>query len=676
MLHRWVLRTGAALVVATALLGGLAGPAEAEKYKGKTVVVHFRDTSRRPITGTVVEEVEGKEFWLQIPNGRIKITVIDVLQIEVKKAPKEEFQDRFRAAKTAADYVALAKWCGLPEVKLPEERKRCLEEAIKIDPNQKEARKELGHVQDEAGQWIPEEDYYTKKGWVRVDGKWVAPEEAEKAREKAAKAQAEKSGVAKGLSSRELEDLGKPWAQAETLKSENYLLKCNSTPTVARRYQQVLEKLHDRYTEVLKDYAPNYTGLSTVFVFRNRDEFKTFTLSNAGGFFHPIDRSVRAYHGSFDLTGNTDQVLAHEATHQFQHRIMLEMNYVPLWVIEGMATYFGDGSKIEPGGVQLHVIPRGRLQTLQAAINTGHYVKLERLLKLRKGRDNEMPAYDHGWGVIFWCLQGDNAAYNRSAKGHKGEGKRVWKQYLDHVTKLQKPFPPNHFDLEAKFFMDLMAKETGKTIEQWETDYKQFILALPIEPVGKWSGRQWDGFNKVGVRFTAPEGFSPIKDQDLRVMHREAAAALTQDDVRLWLLADSRYDMPPDIALRAFVHSQFNDVEYDPDLKDEEYREEKISDVLPAIVTAFKGRYAVRREATVRVDVGGKAGKKSAGKTEKKAAAKTPDPTVGVRARVALLPTTDRFYFFCLSGPEAPFSKEETKFDDVLKSVRLNFGLR
>jgi hypothetical protein len=692
------------------LAAALAGPLPAQNYLGKPVTVYFRDKSRAPVEGIVTDEVVGEKIRLQIPGGSSWFNLDKIERIEIRKEPRQVFQERAAKCKTVKDWLELARWCAGPLVMLGAERQRCLEEAIRLDPDCAEAREGLGQKKEDDGKWVDAEVYYQKRGMVKgPDGRWLTRAEADKI-------QAERSGLVRGLAGRERESQGVTWALAKTLKSQNYVLKCDSTETVAKRYSQVLEKLHERYAEVLKDYPQYYTGPSTVYVFRNREEFRTFTLSSAGGFFHPIDRAVRAYHGSFGPTGNTDMVLAHEATHQFQHRIMKEMFAVPLWVIEGMATYFGDGTRIRPEGVQLNVIPRERLQSLQTAIATGHYVPLSTLLRIRKGRGSEWPCYDHGWGVIFWCLQGDNPKFKF---GHKGEGKRVWKKYLDHLTKdLKKPFPATHFEDEAKFFTGLLLKETGKTLEQWEEDFKKFITNLPQEPLGKWNGRVWDGA-PVKMRFSLPEGLSPVKEEDLRFLSREAAAATSAGAVRLWLHVGDNLDQVPRDALRNFIRSNFYDTEFDPDNKDEEVREDTVNGVIKVYVSAFRGKQARRRESTVRLGVEPRAGAKAApkektgakekekekdkdkdkdkddqdkdsAKGQKKspaasgaaadsgepAAPAVPEPPTESRVRVALFSTLDRFYLFCLAGPEGPFSKIEPKFDEVLKSVKLDYGLR
>ncbi|MGH9362071.1 MAG: hypothetical protein ACRD2T_09150, partial [Thermoanaerobaculia bacterium] len=481
------------------------------------------------------------------------------------------------------------------------------------------------------------------------DGRWGTKEEAQKI-------QADKSGVVKGKSLLEKQYEGVPWAEARVIRSRNYIIKCNSTVEVAERYKDVLESLHAKYSELLRDFQQLYTGPSTVYIFKNRDEFFDFTLmgDGIGGFFSRIDRSVRAYHGTFGINGTTDMVLAHEATHQFQHRIMKFMWGVPNWLIEGMAVYFGDGTKIRRSRIDLHVIPRQRLQSLQDAISYGRYVPLKKLIRTPRG----MSAYDHGWGVIFWCLQGNNPKYRF---GHKGEGKRVWDRYLRHVTgEIAKPLPQGHAEQEAKYFEDLLLKETGaKSIEEWEEGYKKFIMALPLEELGKWRGSQWDGWTTVGIQFTVPENLAKVDGKALRQTFREAAAATSDAGVRLWLAVLEDSEMELTEALKALIGGYFTDQEFDPEYQEEEAKLEKVNEFIEGAATSFTGKHRKQRESRI-VGGGAEEGGKKAKKAPAPKKAKTVDPESEVKVRAVLFSGAGRIYLLVLSGPVAPFSKLET----------------
>jgi hypothetical protein len=168
-----------------------------------------------------------------------------------------------------------------------------------------------------------------------------------------------------------------------------------------------------------------------------------------------------------------------------------------------------------------------------------------------------------------------------------------------------------------------------------------------------------------------------VEEKDLRASFREAAAAVSDDGVRLWLYVEGNPGLDPQDLLKQFASGQFVDREPDPDFKDEEVKIVKFN-VFDVAVTAFKGKYAKRHESAI--DMAGPKGDakgagKSAQKTPSSPAAKAADPTVENRVRLALFTTQDRIYVFCLAGPEAPFSKVEAKFDEILNSVRFDLSL-
>ncbi len=673
MFLKFLHRLNAVFLLALILVAGFTGTLQAEKYLGKNITIHR--SGLKPVSGKVIQEVEGKRVWLMLESGiKVEISLNEPgTRVEVQKPIREQYDERKDLCKTAEDWYQLGKWCGQPDIALPVEETACFEKAIEVDPDHAGARDELGYIK-KGGKWVLEEEEMKKRGFVQIPGgRWVKKEVADRIR-------AEKRGIIRGAGERMRESVGIPWALAKTLKSKNYILKCNSTEKVAERYLKVMEALHRAYSQVLGDFEPIYIDPGTIYIFRNQEEFMDITLQSrgVGGYFSPLDRKVRTYHGSFALTGNTDMVLAHEATHQFQHRIMKNWQAVPFWIIEAMAVYFGDGTRIRPAKVELNVIPRDRLQSLQGAIRGEYYVKLDTLLKLRPPF-NIGPCYDHGWGIIFWLLQGNNPNYQY---GHKGAGKRIWDHYLRHVaTELEK------LDVngEARYFKDLILKEMAqekkyKDIDEWEEDYKKFILNLPLEPLGTWkTATRWDGWDKIGIRLTFPSGMKRVPEEDLRQPYREAAAAYTDDGLRFWLSVYENMEQNPENVLPAVINGIFVSVDYDPEFQFEEVKKIKVNEFLDAAVSKFKAKFAKRRELAIALEDEEKNEKSSGGNrstpTSRPKASFLPDYKVVNTVRVVLFSTPNRFYFLALAGPEAPFSKMDPKFDEALRSVRLNYEL-
>ncbi len=103
----------------------------------------------------------------------------DVIQIEKKKSPAKEFEERF-AAVPAGDIDALydlAQWAR--ERKLRSREEEIYKRILEIDPNDPLARRELGFVVFK-NRWVKEEDLKKQHGLIQFRGDWVTPEEKER----------------------------------------------------------------------------------------------------------------------------------------------------------------------------------------------------------------------------------------------------------------------------------------------------------------------------------------------------------------------------------------------------------------------------------------------------------------------------------------------------------------
>ena len=653
----------------------LSSALDAATYKGKRVNV-WRKGISRPLAGTVVEE-DSESIRLQRKLGSVRIKRADIQKIEVLPEPIVEYKSRKAKCKTASDWVKLAEWCTNLDIDLKLKFKECLRKALEIDPSHERANKLLGNVKVD-GKWYPEDEGNKKLGKEKVDGKWFTPEEKEKY---LLKKKLKKNPHIRRLLEQLKEREGRPWGSVEPIVTENYEVKCNSTPEVARRYSQLLEDLYESYTEMFDDtdYPRFFEEKGVVYIFRNHAEFMEYRLMGPGigGYYHQFDRAVRAYHGSFGVTGSTEMVLAHEVTHQFQGQIIEHMRSVPTWLIEGMAVYYGDGTNITNSGVELHVIPRDRLATLKRAIRTKRYRSLRNLLVTPQRMFG--PFYDHGWGVIFWCLQGSN--YDQK------DGTEVWNRYLDHVCHELPSVQEvgnyaKHLKRESEKFVEILLEETGyESVKLWEDDYKKFILDLPLEPLGSWKGRTWDGLKKVGLKLNFPKDRSlKIVDQDgLRADRREAAAMQIGKDLRMWVVVDPNYreQYGKEFSLKTvkyYIDGYFEKVSYKRG-----GHKPKVEmlygdlDDFPIVTSTFRGRLKERRESGMVGGGGFKKMRKKGDDEPKKAKSKSKDLEPGKRYTVTIsfLATQDKMYLIFLAGTKKTHPRIHSQFKKVLQSVKI-----
>ena len=96
-------------------------------------------------------------------------SVVDFAQ--KRSRVEEEYISKSREINhTVNDHWELADWCRTHL--LNEQRQEQLELLLEIDPDHKQARKILGHVQHQ-GEWMPREEMMTLRGYVKHKGKWI-----------------------------------------------------------------------------------------------------------------------------------------------------------------------------------------------------------------------------------------------------------------------------------------------------------------------------------------------------------------------------------------------------------------------------------------------------------------------------------------------------------------------
>lgn len=138
-------------------------------------------TDGRRLEGNVTER-DGKIVVSPKKGIEIILDKSDIEKIVAGPTLKDDFQ------KKKADLVpgdpepryALAGWCK--EKGLTAEWREMLEDVIRLSPDHAQARRDLGYVKDDNGQWITEEALRKKLGFERVNGKWVTAAEAKKIR--------------------------------------------------------------------------------------------------------------------------------------------------------------------------------------------------------------------------------------------------------------------------------------------------------------------------------------------------------------------------------------------------------------------------------------------------------------------------------------------------------------
>ncbi|MGE4618345.1 MAG: hypothetical protein AAEJ04_00890 [Planctomycetota bacterium] len=457
--------------------------------------------------GEVVEKV-GETISVKHKFGTARIDRSDVLEWERFKTIPEQYEERAGKCKSAADWCDLGDWAKEQEENsLAEQAWR---KATQLESSFQRARDALGEVLHE-GKWMPIADAMRALGKELYGGEWLTPEEIAERQEEESLARRTES--LKGRDAYVQELRGRSWAEIDPIITPHYVIYCNSTEAWAKHYSDVMESLYRAYDKVfIEKYWPRKFkkfARSEVYIHANHQQFMDWTGNGPGigGFYNMLRQDVTAFHGSFGTTGSTEEVLAHEGAHQFEGMIFKSLPSLPIWFVEGLAVYFGDGSKISRRKVEINEIPRDRLVGLKQAIEDGNYCNLSKLLRIPHAQFGGF-FYGHAWGVLFWCLYGNEfGAWSKK----DNTGGKIMEDWLLHCQKLDGFCD---YEKEAQFFEGLIVQHTGLSVEEWEEEYKNWILKLPVEETGRKRGRVFSS-EVLKMEITKPAGWRWQKASDL-----------------------------------------------------------------------------------------------------------------------------------------------------------------
>ncbi len=400
-------------------------------------------------------------------------------------------------------------WYGLgvtcAKKRLGVEGALCFMHVLVLDPEHRKAHIALGHAELD-GTWLGRAEVRKKiaEGYVKKDGTLVKKGEGssggkttvqkeekkkkkkwpehgrrvlnEKSWTKAELARFERlrenrsKDAAAFKKQTEKEYLGVPWVNHYEIKTRNYIIRCNSTRAVTNRYARLMEQLHRMLSKHFPADRKGLKGRSVVHIYRNGDDFREHTgmFWGVGGFYRPDNGMLCGYHGTFGSTATTFNVLAHEGTHQFQGKVLRKDGFrnTPMWLIEGLAVYFGDGAQIDPSGkLVTERIPRDRLLHIQDKIRADKYERLAKLVTLgRRGFSGSH--YADSWALIHFLVNSGS------------EGQKLLSAYWN-VAQRQK--------IEYAHFEAVAEKHSG-SVAAVEEKYLKHVMGLRPDPAGEIRG--------------------------------------------------------------------------------------------------------------------------------------------------------------------------------------------
>jgi len=450
---------------------------------GKTLVGILHDVTEK----NVILDVDGEKKTF--PRKKVK-----EIQRGAEKTLFTFFDKKlgdYSAAKDAKSLKKLADWCT--KRGLMPERRRALRELVLFDPNDADARTELGHILHE-GNWLDEDaiDAKLKEGFELVDGQLVKPtstvvkKEAEppayKMLERKKLTSSERDRIErerkdrlrdaeKFLAQKQREYEGVAWEKRHSIKTRHFEVQCNSTEKVAQAYSKLVEIIRAKLAEMFPSRIYR-NARSAVFIYASQEDFMAqdrlgrWMGRGLGGYYRPDNQSISTYHGTFGFTGTTFGVLCHEGTHYYQGLVLKDFDNIPIWLVEGLAVYFGDGSIFDPKTAKIEVgkIPRDRLAHIQEKMLMKRQEAVEKLVALtRESGGFGGSQYADAWALIYFLVN----------SGDKGKTllTAYWAIGLERL-------------LTKKDFVGLAEKYFG-SIEELEKQYVDYVLKIEMPPSGK-----------------------------------------------------------------------------------------------------------------------------------------------------------------------------------------------
>ena len=142
-----------------------------------------------------VVRYEGNKIIIEMAGGVVVLDKNKVIQVEEKRTPLHEFNERYAALKknekaTAEEYADLARMADENGIKRHSDELN--RKVLSLDKNHAGARKALGYIKQD-GEWMTRDDAARARGLVQHEGRWVTPEAKSDIEKIRATAEAEKA---------------------------------------------------------------------------------------------------------------------------------------------------------------------------------------------------------------------------------------------------------------------------------------------------------------------------------------------------------------------------------------------------------------------------------------------------------------------------------------------------
>ena len=310
------------------------------------------------------------------------------------------------------------------------------------------------------GKWVPEEEMYKAKGWVKYHGTWISPQRL-------------KTIQARQVQVRERIKFASDWKNAWELKTEHFVIKSNVSPQLITDLGKAMEQCFAELANVfsaktkLKNIPIDVFATQEQFI-RNSAESGFPSSSNTLGYFwwRGDESGIRCFY-----TGTPEQTMStlfHECSHLVLHSVCGD-NPVPTWANEGLAVFF-ESAERDDKSMKLQTIPFDRLWHLKRMMKEGD-LSLNQLCTLSGVREYSVDYYPQGWSLIYYMLYADNGKYRTAFNGFfqmmtkgkfEGDGVGMFKKGFGRAPDEFKPEWQKYFEaLEPKTTAEFAAAATA-----------------------------------------------------------------------------------------------------------------------------------------------------------------------------------------------------------------------
>ncbi len=305
-----------------------------------------------------------------------------------------------------------------------------------------------------------------------LERKELSPKERKKL-EKEIADRLRKAKAARESQDREYE--GVDWLDRHKIRTRHFEVHCNSTYRVAKLYGDLMEIIRAELSEMFHSSLVRVRR-APIFIYKSQEEFLAqddfgrWGGRGIGGYYVPPSQKIVAFHGTFGFTGTTFSVLCHEGTHYYEGLVLKDFRNVPIWLIEGLAVYFGDGSTFDPKKKRIQVgqIPRDRLVHIQEKMEADRHTDVKTLVKMKRWGRNRFTGshYADAWALIYFLVN--------SGK----DGKSLLEAYWS--TGIKRPLKAADFEALAKNYFG--------SIKQLDEEYVKYISTLKLPAAGRVEG--------------------------------------------------------------------------------------------------------------------------------------------------------------------------------------------